>query len=96
MSAQLPEYLFAIALALGVLSIFANLYIYVQLRRLGVPIRYGLGGMPNYLLRLCADLPPSPTRARLVRVAWWATVGFLISFLLGVATGPLVAGGSHG
>ena len=95
-SDRLPDYLLAITLAVGVLSLFANLYVYVQLRRLGVPMRYGLGGMPNYLLRLAADLPPSPTRTRLLRVAWWATLGFLVTFLLGIVTGPLVSGGSHG
>jgi hypothetical protein len=96
MGVQLPEVMFAIALGVGVLSIFANVYVYVRLRRLGAPVRHGLGGMPNYLLRVCADLPPSPTRSRLVRTAWWATLGFLVAFLLGVIMGPLVAGGSHG
>jgi hypothetical protein len=92
----MPLYIFAMALGVGLASGVANLYVYLQLRRLGIPIRYALGGMPNYLLRLCAELPPSPTRNRLIRIAWWATLGFLFAFFVGAATGVLLAGGSHG
>jgi hypothetical protein len=95
-SEQLPLYIFAFAVSLAVVSGVADLYVHVQLRKLGVPIRFGSARMPTYLLRLCSDLPPSATRNRLVRIAWWATLGFLIAFLLGAATGPLLAGGPHG
>lgn len=82
---------FVASLLIGLLGGVACIAVRIGLHRRRVPVRFGDSGMPTYLLRLCRELPPTPENARLVRLARWGLIAFLVAMVGGGITGPMLA-----
>jgi hypothetical protein len=87
------DVLLAVFLASMLLAVFAiatHIYVLVALRRHGVRPQSAWAGMPTHALQLCRELPPSPERHRLVRLAKSSVMAFLIAMVGGGITGPML------
>ena len=80
---------FVVALALGAFSVVSNLVVFAALRRLGVPLSFGLSGVPGYLTRRCAQLPSSIARPRLLKLSLWSDLAFALAFVGVLSSLPL-------
>jgi hypothetical protein len=82
---------FLASLLIGIFGGVLTILVRIGLRRRRVPIRFGMSGMPTHLLRLCRELPPAPENDRLVRLAKWSLIAFLVAMVGGGITGPMLA-----
>ena len=85
------EVVFIASLLCGLLGMIASIGVQFGLERRGVEMGWRRS-MPTYLLRRCRELPHSPENARLVRLAKWSLMGFLIAMIGAGITGPMLAG----
>ncbi len=81
---------FGCTMLIAMFSVVTHFIVYVGLRRRRVAIQAWKSGMPGYLIRLCEQLPPSPGNARLMQIAKWSNIAYLVAFVGIVLTGPLI------
>jgi hypothetical protein len=82
---------FLVSLFIGIFAAAANIGVLTALRRRHVPIKFSISGMPTYLLHLCRQLPTSPENARLVRLAQWSLIAFVVAMIGAGISGPMLA-----
>jgi hypothetical protein len=80
-----------VSLLIGIFGVVANIIVFTALRRRRVPIKFSMSGAPTYLLRLCRELPTSSENDRLVRLAKWSVIAFLVAMIGAGISGPMLA-----
>jgi hypothetical protein len=81
---------FIVSMLIAVFGMAANIYVLFALRRRRVRFQSAWAGMPTHALRLCRELPPSPERNRLVRLAKSAVIAFLVAMIGAGISGPML------
>jgi hypothetical protein len=80
-----------VSLLIGTFAVVANIIVFTPLRRRRAPIQLSTSGAPTYLLCLCRELSPSPDNDRLVRLAKWSVIAFLVAMIGAGISGPMLA-----
>ena len=70
--------IFAASMLVGVVGALAHFIVLLVLYRLRIPMNPWMTGMWSYLLRRARELPPSPTRSRLILLEKLSLIAFLI------------------
>ena len=71
-------------------TVISNILVYFALRRRGVPLIFGLSGLPSYLYKRCLALPDSAGNRRLVLLSRWSNITFAVLALTALLFVPIM------